>query len=208
MQAVTDGEFRRAFWNYDFLGNLDGVEAYLGERKIKFQGAQPKPMMLRVVGKLGSYTPHPMVEHFKFVKAHSRAMAENDHPIAVVAAFPLRPRCGAGSDLSVHGRILSRPRRDLPPRRRAPSRMRAAAISSSTRSISPISAIRSCARSVANRGEDPQSAPAHLCRYDQRGAFPICRADMTTAMHLCRGNFPLDLCCLGRLRAGGGNPFQ
>ena len=51
-----DGEFRRAFWNYDFLGALDGVEAYLGERKIKFQGPNPKPMMLRVVGKLGAYT--------------------------------------------------------------------------------------------------------------------------------------------------------
>src|SRR6185437_12982714 len=38
LKAVTDGEFRRAFWNYDFLGALDGVEAYLGERKIKFQG--------------------------------------------------------------------------------------------------------------------------------------------------------------------------
>src|SRR5665811_2497458 len=48
LQAVTDGEFRRAFWNYDFLGALDGVEAYLGERKIKFQGPNPKPMMLRV----------------------------------------------------------------------------------------------------------------------------------------------------------------
>src|SRR5438093_4541400 len=68
LKAVTDGEFRRAFWNYDFLGALDGIEAYLGERKIKFQGPQPKPMMLRVVGKLGAYRPHPMIEHFKFVK--------------------------------------------------------------------------------------------------------------------------------------------
>src|SRR3974390_3886458 len=76
LQAVTDGEFRRAFWNYDFLGHLDGVEAYLGERKIKFQGAQPRPMMLRVVGKLGSFSTHPMLEHFKFLKAHSRAVAK------------------------------------------------------------------------------------------------------------------------------------
>jgi 5-methyltetrahydropteroyltriglutamate--homocysteine methyltransferase len=53
LKAVTDGEFRRAFWNYDFLGALPGVEAYLGERKIKFQGANPKPMMLRVIGRLG-----------------------------------------------------------------------------------------------------------------------------------------------------------
>ncbi|MBV8790535.1 MAG: 5-methyltetrahydropteroyltriglutamate--homocysteine S-methyltransferase, partial [Pseudolabrys sp.] len=70
--AVTDGEFRRAFWNYDFLGALPGVEAYLGERKIKFQGVNPKPMMLRVTGKLGAFTTHPMVDHFRFVKAHTR----------------------------------------------------------------------------------------------------------------------------------------
>src|SRR5216683_686940 len=73
LQSVTDGELRRAFWNYDFLGQLDGVEAYLGERKIKFQGPQPKPMMLRVIGKFGSYSPHPMLEHFKFVAGHSKA---------------------------------------------------------------------------------------------------------------------------------------
>src|SRR6185369_17656058 len=72
LKSVTDGEFRRAFWNYDFLGELDGVEAYLGERKIKFQGKNPKPMMLRVIGKLGSYSTHPMIEHFKFVKSHTK----------------------------------------------------------------------------------------------------------------------------------------
>src|ERR1700682_6234010 len=76
LKSVTDGEFRRAFWNYDFLGRLDGVEAYLGERKIKFQGPQPKPMMLRVTGKLGAYRAHPMIEHFKFVKAQREAAAQ------------------------------------------------------------------------------------------------------------------------------------
>src|SRR5262245_30447581 len=80
LQSVTDGEFRRAFWNYDFLGKLDGVEAYLGERKIKFQGPQPKPMMLRVVGKLGSYTPHPMIEHLRFVAAHAEAVPKMTIP--------------------------------------------------------------------------------------------------------------------------------
>src|SRR5215470_16386577 len=71
LKAVSDGEFRRAFWNYDFLGKLDGVEAYLGERKIKFQGVNPKPMMLRVIGKLGTFSGHPMLDHFRFVKAHA-----------------------------------------------------------------------------------------------------------------------------------------
>src|SRR5438067_8258585 len=72
LRAVTDGEFRRAFWNYDFLGKLPGVEAYLGERKIKFHGVNPKPMMLRLTGKLGTFSHHPMLDHFKFVKEHTR----------------------------------------------------------------------------------------------------------------------------------------
>src|SRR5690242_21705733 len=62
LKSITDGEYRRAFWNYDFLGKLPGAETYLGERKIAFQGKQPRPMMVRVVGKLGGYTPHPMIE--------------------------------------------------------------------------------------------------------------------------------------------------
>src|SRR5436190_8844075 len=80
LKSITDGEYRRAFWNYDFLGKLDGVEAYLGERKIKFQGKQPKPMMLRVIGKLGSYSTHPMIEHFKFVAAHTGQTAKMTIP--------------------------------------------------------------------------------------------------------------------------------
>src|SRR5262245_10028031 len=80
LRAVTDGEFRRAFWNYDFLGALPGVEAYLGERKIKFQGVNPKPMMLRVNGKLGTFSGHPMLEHFRFTKAHARVVPKMTIP--------------------------------------------------------------------------------------------------------------------------------
>src|SRR5262249_39510753 len=72
LKSVTDGEYRRISWNYDFLENLHNVESYVGERKIKFAatGPQPRPILLRVIGKLGGYKPHPMVEHFKFLKAH------------------------------------------------------------------------------------------------------------------------------------------
>jgi len=80
LKAVTDGEFRRAFWNYDFLDALPGVEAYLGDRKIKFQGTNPKPMMLRVIGKLGRFTTHPMLEHFVFLKAHTRVVPKMTIP--------------------------------------------------------------------------------------------------------------------------------
>src|ERR1700730_6042859 len=73
LKAATDGEYRRISWNYDFLENLDNVESYTGERKIKFasSGPQPRPILLPVIGKLGGYKPHPMIEHFKFLQAHT-----------------------------------------------------------------------------------------------------------------------------------------
>src|SRR3979490_404612 len=46
LQSITDGEYRRASWQTDFLTALDGVEAYEGERKFKFQGPQPRPLLL------------------------------------------------------------------------------------------------------------------------------------------------------------------
>src|SRR5262249_47656485 len=113
LQTVTDGEFRRAFWNYDFLGKLDGVEAYLGERKIKFQGPQPKPMMLRVVGKLGSYSGHPMVEHFRFVAAHANATAKMTIPSPSSLHFRYGRDAVPEIDIPANGGFLSRPRREL-----------------------------------------------------------------------------------------------
>ncbi len=111
LRAVTDGEFRRAFWNYDFLGTLTGVEAYLGERKIQFQGVNPKPMMLRVTGKLGTFTSHPMLEHFRFVREHAKTTPKMTIPYVSsesqrlsvegwVASPSLSPiLCGTGQQL-------------------------------------------------------------------------------------------------------------
>ena len=38
LQAVTDGEYRRAFWHYDFLAGLDGVEMVEVATGIQFSG--------------------------------------------------------------------------------------------------------------------------------------------------------------------------
>src|SRR4029077_13450505 len=37
-------------------------------------------MMLRVIGKLGGYRAHPMIDHFKFVAAHAEAMPKMTIP--------------------------------------------------------------------------------------------------------------------------------
>src|SRR6202047_4872312 len=73
LQSVTDGEYRRASWQTDFLVGLDGVESYYGERKFKFQGPQPRPILLRLKGKLGGFSAHPMIEHFRFLAKHTEA---------------------------------------------------------------------------------------------------------------------------------------
>lgn len=68
LKAVTDGEFRRSWWHFDFLEGLDGVEGYAAEAGIQFQGVQTKPRGIRVTGRLG-FSGHPMLEHFRFLKA-------------------------------------------------------------------------------------------------------------------------------------------
>lgn len=42
LQAVTDGEFRRSWWHYDFLWKLDGVSRVAIDQGIQFAGVQTK----------------------------------------------------------------------------------------------------------------------------------------------------------------------
>ena len=187
LQSITDGEYRRAFWNYDFLGKLDGVEAYLGERKIKFQGKQPKPMMLRVIGKLGSFSRPSDDRAFQVRAVAHQADAEDDDPVAVVAALPLRPLGGAGGDLSGHGRVLPRPR---PAYRKA---VRAFADAGCRYiQLDEVNFTYLCdpklRQQVTERGDDPDKLP-HIYAEMINAAISDVPADMTTAMHLCRGNF-------------------
>ena len=115
LKSITDGENRRKSWQTDFISALPGIETYQGKRKVAFQGGvQPQQLLVRVARKLGDFDSHPMIEHFKFLKAHTKADAEDDDPVAVGGAFPRRPRRRAGLDLSRHGGFLPRSRPDLP----------------------------------------------------------------------------------------------
>ena len=70
LSAITDGEFRRSWWHLDFLWGLDGAERYVMDQGIAFQGMQTRAEGARIVGKVG-FSNHPMLEHFRFVKAHT-----------------------------------------------------------------------------------------------------------------------------------------
>ncbi len=88
LKLATDGEFRRSWWHFDFLGLLDGVELYESEQGIQFRGVQTKAQSLRIIGKLG-FSNHPMLEHFKFLKAHTRVLPKMTIPAPPVLHFRL-----------------------------------------------------------------------------------------------------------------------
>jgi 5-methyltetrahydropteroyltriglutamate--homocysteine methyltransferase len=71
LQAVTDGEFRRSWWHLDFLWGLDGADKNVMDSGIAFAAVTTRNEGVKVTGKLG-FTGHPMIEHFKFVAAHTR----------------------------------------------------------------------------------------------------------------------------------------
>ena len=73
LQAVTDGEFRRSWWHLDFLWGLDGVERHAMEGGIAFAGVNTRAEGIKVTGRVGFYG-HPMIEHYKFVAAHTKVM--------------------------------------------------------------------------------------------------------------------------------------
>src|SRR6185437_7229834 len=90
LKLATDGEFRRSWWHFDFFGMLDGVEIYELDHGIQFQGMQTKPLSIRIKSKLG-FSNHPMLEHFKFLKAHTRDMPKMTIPSPTVLHFRLEP---------------------------------------------------------------------------------------------------------------------
>jgi 5-methyltetrahydropteroyltriglutamate--homocysteine methyltransferase len=79
LQGITDGEFRRAFWHLDFMEGLEGVETYQAEKGIQFMGGITKPTGLKVTSKIKAGV-HPMLEHFKFLKANTSKMAKMTIP--------------------------------------------------------------------------------------------------------------------------------
>ncbi len=189
LKSVTDGEFRRISWNYDFLENLHNVESYVGERKIKFAatGPQPRPILLRVIGKLGGYKPHPMIEHFKFLKSHTRQTAKLTIP----------------SPSSLHFRYG----RDAVPASIYPSmddfyddlgetyRKAVHAFADAGCRYLQLDEVNltylcdpSLRKLVSDRGENPDTLPEVYARMINAAIADI-PSDMTITMHLCRGNF-------------------
>jgi 5-methyltetrahydropteroyltriglutamate--homocysteine methyltransferase len=187
LQSVTDGEYRRASWQTDFLVGLDGVESYYGERKFKFQGPQPRPILLRLKGKLGGFSGHPMIEHFKFLARHTKATPKMTIPSPSTLHF----RYGREAVPEAVYPSMDDFYHDLGTTYRkvicafADAGCRYLQLDEVNLAYLCDPALRDQVRA---RGDDPDTLPLVSAGMINAAILDI-PADMTITMHLCRGNF-------------------
>jgi 5-methyltetrahydropteroyltriglutamate--homocysteine methyltransferase len=187
LKSITDGEYRRASWQTDFLVGLDGVESYYGERKMLFKGAQPRPILLRLNGKLGGFSGHPMIEHFKFVQTHTKATPKMTIPSPSTLHF----RYGREAVPETIYRSMDDFYRDLGESYRKVVRGFADA-GCRYLQLDEVNLAYLCdpalREQVRTRGDDPATLP--MVYADMiNAAMSDTPSDMTISMHLCRGNF-------------------
>jgi 5-methyltetrahydropteroyltriglutamate--homocysteine methyltransferase len=187
LKSATDGEFRRASWQTDFLVALDGVEAYQGERKIRFKGPQPRSILLRLKHKLGAVHGHPMLDHFKFVAAHAKTTPKMTIPSPSTLHF----RYGREAVPEAIYPAMEDFYRDLGATYRQVVRAFADA-GCRYLQLDEVNLAYLCDPALRDevqaRGDDPDML---LTVYADmiNAAISDIPADMTITMHLCRGNF-------------------
>ncbi|MEI9814685.1 MAG: 5-methyltetrahydropteroyltriglutamate--homocysteine S-methyltransferase [Acidobacteriota bacterium] len=93
LQGITDGEFRRAYWHFDFLGELDGVELADSSTGIQFHGGTSRRKILSATGKVG-YKPHSHVEHFQFLRNRVKNFAGAVAKVSIPSPSVLHYRSG------------------------------------------------------------------------------------------------------------------
>jgi 5-methyltetrahydropteroyltriglutamate--homocysteine methyltransferase len=186
LKSVTDGEFRRSWWHLDFLWGLVGTERYAMDQGITFAGVTTRAEGVRVTGKLG-FAGHPMLEHFKFVRAHSKQTAKMTLP----APSAMYGRVGRGPiSESVYPR-LDDFFADLGSAYRAAVAAFAAA-GCRYLQLDEVFVAMLCDEAYRAKqqaqGDDPTKLAeiyADLINAAIAGAPP----EMTVTMHLCRGNY-------------------
>src|SRR5580704_12371687 len=87
LRLATDGEYRRSWWHLDFFWGLTGCEKLRLDHGIKFHGVETKPESVHIVGKLDFPSNHPMLDHFRFLKAHTRVTPKMCIPAPPVLHF-------------------------------------------------------------------------------------------------------------------------
>ena len=72
LEVVTDGEVRRSFWHYDFMGALHGLDLVERGEGVAFQGKNLRPIYPTISERLAFPKNHPMLAHFEYLNSHTR----------------------------------------------------------------------------------------------------------------------------------------
>jgi 5-methyltetrahydropteroyltriglutamate--homocysteine methyltransferase len=188
--AVTDGEFRRAWFHLEFLQGFDNVEVVRSPLPARFRTSagelEMHPPALRLRGKLG-HSRQIFVEDFTYLKSVAKAVAKITLPSPSLMHFR-GGRATVGEDVYPDlaefyddiARVYAAEIADL------------GAAGCTYIQLDEICLAYLCDPAMADKvrsiGEDPATLPATYADLINRaiGGRP---AGMTVGMHLCRGNF-------------------
>ena len=92
LKAVTDGEIRRSFWHYDFMGGLTGLDLEERDEGVQFAGVKLRPIFPTITSKLDFPDDHPMIEHYKFVAANTKVQPKISIPGPSCCHFRTDPK--------------------------------------------------------------------------------------------------------------------
>lgn len=186
LKAVTDGEFRRSWWHFDFFRALVGCELRHSDHGIQFQGVQTKAEAVVVTGRIDFPSDHPMLGHFRFLKSIAYVTAKMTIPSPSVLHFrqgytaikPVYPDIdGFFDDLARAYQKAIRAFYDAGCRYLQLDDVVWAYLCSEEQ--------RAGAR---ERGDDVDRLPERYARTINK-ALEAKPRDMTMTMHVCRGNF-------------------
>src|SRR5215472_13176092 len=179
LEGVTDGEFRRSWWHFDFFRGLDGVTPFTTDHGIKFAGVETS-------GKIG-FSGHPMLDHFRYLKSQARVTPKMCIPAPSTMHFrqgralvsrELYPDLdGFFDDLAATYRTAIRAFYD--------AGCRYLQLDDTAWAMICDPKEREGSRA---RGDDPDALPARYARLTN-AALADKPADMAITMHSCRGNF-------------------
>ncbi len=91
LQAVTDGECRRSWWHYDFMGMLDGMELVERDEGVQFAGIKLRPIFPTITAPLDFPDDHPMLDHYRFVAANTNVTPKISIPGPSCVHFRIGP---------------------------------------------------------------------------------------------------------------------
>ncbi len=195
LHAITDGEFRRTSFHFDFLGRIEGVSAVLGRAPDPNAPSQAfQPPQLKIVGKI-RHARAIELESFNFLKSATRRTAKLTIPSPTML---LRGGRGAVSetaypDLEVYFQdVIAVYQAEL----KALGQAGCTYVQFDDTNFAYL-CDQKMRQAMRERGEDPDALPH---RYVKLINAVIARkpAGMTICIHLCRGNMA------GRWAAEGG----